>query len=153
MRRQLLRCDRQVRIRQEFLDAAVPRFKILDDGIDLNPVAGRQEDAFLDSLIRAQSSQGFSEAAFGNSQFFPDFHGCGFMAESDHDDMHTYDSTPRFDRGVYHLTRPPPVGTGVAPSSPAHPPPVGTGVAPSSPAHPPPVGTGVAPSSPAHLPP
>src|SRR5688500_13278619 len=88
MRRQLLRCHRQVRISQEFLDAAVPRFKILDDGIDLNPVAGRQENAFLDSLIRAQSSQGFSEAAFGNSQFFPDFHGCGFMAESDNDDMH-----------------------------------------------------------------
>ena len=84
----MLRCDRQVGISQEFLEAAVPRFEILDDGIDLNPVAGRQEDAFLDSLIRTQSSQGFSEAAFGNSQFFPDFHGCGFMAESDNDDMH-----------------------------------------------------------------
>src|SRR5918995_4454379 len=125
MRRQLLRCDRQVRISQEFLDAAVPRFKILDDGIDLNPVAGRQEDAFLDSLIRAQSSQGFSEAAFGNGQFFPDFHGCGFMAESDHDDMHT-------------MTRPPALIEAYT-ISPAHPPPVGTGVAPSSPAHPPPV--------------
>ena len=45
------------------------RFKILDDGIDLNPVAGRQENAFLDSLIRAQSSQGFSEAAFGTASF------------------------------------------------------------------------------------
>ena len=92
----MLRCDRQVRISQEFLDAAVPRLKIVEDGVDFNQVAGRQEDAFLDSLIRAQSSQGFSEAAFGNSQFFPDFHGCGFMAQSDNDDVHIRKLTQSF---------------------------------------------------------
>ncbi len=75
-------------IGKKFLDAAIARLQFLDDRIDLDAIARREQHPFLDPGIRTEPHQRFPEAAFGNRQFFPDFNRRGLVAESDDNDVH-----------------------------------------------------------------
>ena len=88
MRRQLLGRHGEMCVSKEFLDAAVASLQFLHDGVDLHPVAGRQQQPFLDAGIPAEPRERLTEAAFGNGQPFPDLHRCSFVAQSNDDNMH-----------------------------------------------------------------
>src|SRR5689334_19389838 len=92
---------------KKFLDAAVARFQILYNCIDLDAVAGRQEHPFFDSGIRAEPEERLPETAFRNRQLFPDFHRCSLVAEPDNNDMH---ETVRYLQKVRSLHRRRPTG-------------------------------------------
>jgi hypothetical protein len=73
---------------KKFLDPSIASVHVVDDGIHLDSITSREENAFLDSRIRSQSGEGFSKTTLWNSELLSDLdRGC-LMAQSNDNQMH-----------------------------------------------------------------
>jgi hypothetical protein len=77
-----------MRISQEILDSSIPRLDLIDDGIDLNAIARRQQYPFPHPLVRTETGQGFSHPALRDRKFLADFDRGGLVAQPDNDNVH-----------------------------------------------------------------
>lgn len=53
---------------KKLLDTSISGLNVVDNRVDLDSIAGRKEDAFLDTGIRTQAGEGLAKTAFGNGQ-------------------------------------------------------------------------------------
>jgi hypothetical protein len=85
---QLLGRQREMGVSKKFLDSSITSVHVVDDGIHLDSITRREENAFLDARIRTQSGEGLSETTLWNSELLSDLdRGC-LMAQSNDDQMH-----------------------------------------------------------------
>ena len=75
-------------IGEKFLDSPIPSFDLIDDGIDFDTIARRQQYSFPHSLVRTETGQGFAYPALRNREFLADLHRGGLMAQADDNNMH-----------------------------------------------------------------
>src|SRR5256885_11396403 len=64
--------------------------RLVRGNIELNPVAGRENDRFANRLVRPQLLQDIRNFRFGESEPFPHLDGRRVVTKSNDDDRHCY---------------------------------------------------------------
>src|SRR5436190_23833521 len=65
--------------------------RLVRGNIELNPVAGRENDRFANRLVRSQLLQDIRNFRFGESEPFPHLDGRRVVTKSNDDDGHCYE--------------------------------------------------------------
>ena len=75
-------------IGKELLNTSISGLNVVDHRVDLDSIAGREQDSFLDTGIRTETSERLAKTAVGNRQPLTNFDRSRLMTQPNDDQMH-----------------------------------------------------------------